>query len=43
MLEMIREFALDQLAAAGEDLEAASRHARYFCDLAETIEPQLIQ
>lgn len=43
MLEMIREFALQQLAAAGEDLEAASRHARYFCDLAGTIEPQLIQ
>ncbi len=43
MLEMIREFALEQLAAAGEAREAAIRHARYFRHLAETIEPQLTQ
>ncbi len=41
MLEMIREFALEQLASAGEKQEAAARHAGYFCRLAESIEPQL--
>lgn len=43
MLETIREFALEQLAAAGDEREAASRHAHHFCHLAEAIEPQLTQ
>jgi predicted ATPase len=43
MLEVIREFALEQLDSAGERRETTSRHARYFCHLAETIEPQLSQ
>jgi predicted ATPase/DNA-binding SARP family transcriptional activator len=41
MLEMLREFALDQLVQAGEDGEVAYRHARFFCDLAEVAEPEL--
>jgi predicted ATPase len=35
MLETIREFTLDRLAAAGEDYPARQAHATYFCDLAE--------
>jgi non-specific serine/threonine protein kinase len=35
MLETIREFALDRLAAAGEEDDARQAHATYFCDLAE--------
>jgi tetratricopeptide (TPR) repeat protein len=41
MLESIREFALDQLAAAGESDEAAIRHVSYMLRLAEEIEPHL--
>jgi predicted ATPase len=41
MLETIREFAQDQLAAAGEQQEVGSRHANYFRRLAEDTEPHL--
>ena len=41
MLETIREYALSQLADAGEDGELRGRHAAYFANLAEEIEPQL--
>ncbi len=41
MLEMIREFAVDELVAAGEDLEVRERHARYFADVARSTEPLL--
>jgi tetratricopeptide (TPR) repeat protein len=43
MLEMIREFAMEQLETAGEAEEVAERHARYLCHLAEEVEPQLSQ
>lgn len=43
MLETIREFAVEQLAATGEQWATASRHAHYFCHLAESIEPELTQ
>jgi predicted ATPase len=35
-LEMIREFGLEQLRAAGEERSWRQRHAAYFLDLAET-------
>ena len=41
MLEMMREFALEELASAGEEREIVSRHAHYFLLLAEEMEPQL--
>jgi predicted ATPase/DNA-binding SARP family transcriptional activator len=41
MLEMMREFALEQLDSAGEKEEVAKRHAHYFCHVAETTEPEL--
>lgn len=43
MLEMMREFAMEELASAGEEKKTAGRHARYFLRLAEEIEPQLSQ
>lgn len=39
MLETIREYALEQLAASGEATEARERHAAYFLALAEQGEP----
>jgi predicted ATPase/DNA-binding SARP family transcriptional activator len=41
MLEMLREFALDQLFQAGERGDAARRHARFYRELAEAAEPEL--
>jgi predicted ATPase len=41
MLEMMREFALEQLDSAGEKEEVAKRHAYYFCHVAEETEPEL--
>ena len=36
MLETIREFARDELAASSEDAKARRRHAEYFADVAES-------
>jgi predicted ATPase/class 3 adenylate cyclase len=41
MLETIAEFARERLADSGEADELARRHARYFADHAEAIEPSL--
>jgi DNA-binding CsgD family transcriptional regulator len=42
MLETIREFALDQLEAAGELTLAQTAHASFYEDLAEHIEAELV-
>jgi predicted ATPase/DNA-binding XRE family transcriptional regulator len=42
MLETLREFGLEQLESEGELLAARHRHVRYFVDLAERAEPELI-
>jgi predicted ATPase/class 3 adenylate cyclase len=41
MLETIREYALDQLEASGEDARSRDAHARYVRDLVERAAPQL--
>jgi non-specific serine/threonine protein kinase len=41
MLEVVREFALEQLEARGEAQEARRAHARYVLELAEEAEPEL--
>jgi predicted ATPase/DNA-binding SARP family transcriptional activator len=41
MLQMIREFAREQLGSTGEIEEITSRHGAYFLRLAQEIEPQL--
>jgi predicted ATPase/transcriptional regulator with XRE-family HTH domain len=41
MLETIREYALEQLAARGEHAELEQRYADYYVALAERAEPQL--
>ncbi|WP_165845770.1 AfsR/SARP family transcriptional regulator [Streptacidiphilus pinicola] len=41
MLETVRAYAADQLAAADEDRERADAHLAYFLHLAETAEPLL--
>jgi predicted ATPase/DNA-binding SARP family transcriptional activator len=41
MLETIREYALEQLRAAGEDKEIGGRHARFYAALVEQAEPKL--
>jgi predicted ATPase/class 3 adenylate cyclase len=41
MLETVREYALEQLEAAGEAPAARRRHAEYYLALAETAEPHL--
>lgn len=41
MLETLREYALDRLAARGEDQELQARHARHFVDLGAQAGPEL--
>ncbi len=41
LLETIREFAAEELAAAGETQARADAHAAFFLGLAETLDPQL--
>jgi tetratricopeptide (TPR) repeat protein len=41
MLETIREFGLEQLATSGEESMVRRRHAHYFLELAEALEPRL--
>jgi len=41
MLETIREYALEQLAASGEEEEIQNAHAAYYLALAEEAEPEL--
>jgi non-specific serine/threonine protein kinase len=41
LLETVRQYAAEQLAAAGEREGAARRHARHYVDLAEHAEPRV--
>jgi tetratricopeptide (TPR) repeat protein len=41
LLETIREYGCDRLAASGEQIAMETRHALYYLDLAETAEPEL--
>jgi len=43
MLETIREYATEQLAASGEEATMQERHAHYFLRLAEETEPHLFR
>ena len=42
MLETVREFGLDQLAANNEEEEARNRHAAWYLDLAKRVEPEIL-
>jgi predicted ATPase len=41
MLQIVREYALECLVAAGEEIDLRTRHAAYFADVAEEGEPEL--
>ncbi len=41
MLELVREFALDELGAAGEAADAAAEHAGFFLRICRELEPKL--
>jgi tetratricopeptide (TPR) repeat protein len=41
MLEMVREFALEQLEQSGIEDDIRARHARFFADLVERADPEL--
>jgi predicted ATPase/DNA-binding XRE family transcriptional regulator len=41
MLETVREYALERLAAEGEEATIRARHLAYYLELAETAEPHL--
>jgi predicted ATPase/DNA-binding SARP family transcriptional activator len=41
MLATIRDYALEQLEAAGEDQDTGARHARFYAGLVEQAEPEL--
>lgn len=41
MLQIVREYALERLAASGEQPAACERHARHFAELAAAAEPHL--
>lgn len=41
MLETLREYSLEQLAASGEEAEARTRHAHWCVDLVERADPEL--
>jgi predicted ATPase/DNA-binding XRE family transcriptional regulator len=43
MLDVVREFAAQRLAEAGESQEVARRHALHYLDLAEQAEPKLVR
>jgi non-specific serine/threonine protein kinase len=42
MLEIVKEYSLEQLEASGEAETVRERHARFFLNLAETAEPELL-
>src|SRR5262249_7547704 len=41
MLELVREYALERLRAAGEDVETRQRHATYLLELVEAVGPKV--